>query len=280
MMLRTEGADLYYRVQGDGPPLLLAQSGEGDADRSVDLVARLVQHYTVISYDRRGLSRSRPDDPERPVTVAEHADDARRLIDAVADGPAVVVGCSFGAMIGLRLIADHPASVRLLVAHEPSSLGLLPTPERSAVTDSIRNLQQVHRRDGWRAVIPLLQQLLGIDPATQDREPGLTPQPVLTEQRAANFDRFLSTDCDTLLSDTLTAADIARSGPRIVPAAGRSTDPAVFDHRCAVLLSAALGVPVADFPGGHNGNLTHPAAFAARLHEVITDTLAATAQRA
>ena len=268
-MLRVDGANLYSRVEGVGPPVLLLQSGEGDADRSADLVRHLTTDHTVISYDRRGLSRSVVDDPARPVTVADHAADAHLLLASLTGEPVTMLGCSFGAMIGLRVAVDHPEQVRLLVAHEPSVLGLLPAAERAAVVATLRELQRVHRAQGWRAVVPLLQELLGIDPANQEREPGLTVQPPLAGHRAANFDWFFTRDCDAMLANPMTAADLAGLAAKVVPAAGRSTDPAMFDHRCAVLLGAALGVPVADFPGAHNGNLTHPMAFAARLREVM-----------
>ena len=64
-MLHVPGARLYFEVRGTGPLLLISQSGEGDAGRSVDLVDQLVEDHTVVTYDRRGLSRSTLDDPSR-----------------------------------------------------------------------------------------------------------------------------------------------------------------------------------------------------------------------
>ncbi|WP_458691048.1 hypothetical protein [Nocardia tengchongensis] len=37
---------------------------------------------------------------------------------------------------------------------------------------------------------------------------------------------------------------------------------------CAVELSELMGVEVTEFPGDHNGNLTHPAAYAATVREL------------
>ena len=272
MLLPVDGAKLYYQVEGSGPVLLVAQSGEGDADRSVDLVRHLVDSFTVITYDRRGLSRSVVDDVSRPVGVAEHARDAAAVLAAVTGEPAVMLGCSFGAMIGLKVAVDHPSSVRVLVAHEPSVLGLLPSAERAAVEAELTALQEVHRSSGWQAVVPLLQKLLDIDPARQDREPDLTVQSPLAGHRAANFDWFFTQDCSALLANKMTAADLAGLATKVVPAAGVATNPSMFDHRCAVLLGSALGTPVAEFPGAHNGNLTHPRAFAARFKTVVGDS--------
>jgi pimeloyl-ACP methyl ester carboxylesterase len=268
------GAKLYYQVEGSGPVLLVAQSGEGDADRSVDLLKHLVDDFTVITYDRRGLSRSAVDDPARPVTVAEHAADAVALLAAVTGEPATMLGCSFGAMIGLRVAVDNPSCLSLLVAHEPSTLGLLPSAERAGVIAELRELQRVHGESGWQAVVPLLLRLLDIDPATQDREPDLTPQPPLAGHRAANFDWFFTQDCSALQDNDMTAADLAGLLVKVIPAAGVATNPSMFDHRCAMLLGADLGAPVAEFPGAHNGNLTHPRAFAARFKAVVRRALA------
>src|SRR5690349_5731606 len=98
-ILEVPGAVLHYRLEGSGPLLLISQSGEGDADRTVDLVGHLKDEYTVLTYDRRGLSRSRLD---RPATMADHADDVHRLLAHLTDEPVAMLGCSLGAVIGLH----------------------------------------------------------------------------------------------------------------------------------------------------------------------------------
>lgn len=61
-----------------------------------------------------------------------------------------------------------------------------------------------------------------------------------------------------------------REGPvRIVPAAGHTAPRQVFDYRCAEELAAGLGVAPVHFPGGHNGNLTHPKGFAEVLRVLL-----------
>src|SRR5260370_395181 len=44
---------------------------------------------------------------------------------------------------------------------------------------------------------------------------------------------------------------------------------ATLPRRCAIALGTQLGVPVAEFPGGHGGPTTHPKSFAARLGEIL-----------
>ncbi|WP_214321321.1 alpha/beta fold hydrolase [Nonomuraea sediminis] len=267
MNLRVPGATLHYDVRGTGPMLLISQSGEGDADRSVDLVDQLVDRYTVITYDRRGLSRSVMDDPEGGVTMRDHADDVHRLLAAVTDEPVAMLGCSLGAVIGLHLSVAHPEQIHTLVAHEPVAPWLLPADEADHHRRELAELQTIHRRDGWTAAVKEVARVLGIDPASQDKEPGLTPQP-MTPARGANFDFFLAHDFTAVIEDTLDLALLG--GTRIIPAAGRTTPREVFDYRCAQELARIVGTDIAEFPGGHNGNLTHPRAYAARLVECLS----------
>ncbi|MCT9929642.1 alpha/beta hydrolase [Planotetraspora sp. A-T 1434] len=74
----------------------------------MDLVDHLVVDYTVVTYDRRGLSRSKVHDPAREVTMETHADDVHHLLACLTDEPALMVGCSLGAVIGLHLAIRHP----------------------------------------------------------------------------------------------------------------------------------------------------------------------------
>ncbi|MBW5485945.1 alpha/beta fold hydrolase [Streptomyces bambusae] len=276
-LLQVPGAELYYEVRGSGPLLLIAQSGEGDAGRSVDLVDRLAEDHTVVTYDRRGLSRSALP-PGRGVTMEEHADDVHRLLAELTDEPAVMLGLSLGASIGLHLAVRHPGQLSVLVAHEPVTPRLLPAGERSRHERELREIQERYRRDGLLPALGEVARVLGIDPAAQDREPGLTPQPGLSE-RAADFDFFLTRDLTAIVEDTFDPAELPRpagpagagAGPRIVPVTGRTTPRTVFDQRCAEELAALLGTQTAEFPGGHNGNLTHPAAWATRLREVLAE---------
>ncbi|MFC9394135.1 alpha/beta fold hydrolase [Streptomyces sp. NPDC057027] len=273
--LDVPGAVLHYQVRGTGPTLLISQSGEGDADRSTDLVRRLADSYRVITYDRRGLSRSRLDAPERGATLVEHADDVHRLLTALTDTPALMLGCSLGAVIGLHTAVRHPGLIRMLVAHEPVAPRLLPARERTHHERELTALQELYRRDGLSAALPEIARTLGIDPARTDAEPGLTPQP-MNALRVANFDHFIRHDFTAIVHDTLDPAALdpaalAHSGTRIVPAAGRTTPRTVFDHLCATSLAELVGEELVEFPGGHNGNTSHPEAYAARLRQVLAE---------
>ncbi|PWK70930.1 pimeloyl-ACP methyl ester carboxylesterase [Streptomyces sp. CG 926] len=270
--LAVPGATLHFQVVGRGPVLLLSQSGEGDADRTVDLVPHLTDTFTVVTYDRRGLSRSTLHDPARPVTMAEHADDVARLLAEVTDGPASMAGFSMGAAIGLQVVARHPGLLSTLIAHEPVMPNLLAEADRAEHLAELSAIQNAHSTGGLTAAFPAIALHLGIDPAHDATEDDLTPQP-LTPRRQANFGFFIGTEFTAVTTDDLDPAEAvraaARAGTRIIAATGRTTRPTVHTYRCALALAARLDTEPVEFPGGHNGNTAFPRATARTLKALL-----------
>ncbi|MEU4724946.1 alpha/beta hydrolase [Nonomuraea dietziae] len=267
-LLRVPGAALSFELRGTGPMLLISQSGEGDAGRSTDLVDQLAGDYTVVTYDRRGLSRSALDDPGQGVTLAQHADDIHRLLAELTDQPVPMLGCSLGASIGFHLAVEHPEQISTLVAHEPVTPRLLPADQRDRHERELEEIQHIHRRDGLRAALAMVADVLGIDPANPDFEPDLTPQP-MTPQRVRNFTFFIEHDLTAIIRDTLDVTALKDTPTRIVPVVGRTTPHTVFDRTCATALADLHGTHVREFPGGHNGNTTHPRAYATALRAAL-----------
>jgi len=226
--LPVPGARLYYKTRGTGPLLLLLQGGDGDADGTDALADQLTSHYTVLSYDRRGLSRSPISDPATPVDVATHSEDASRLLVALTSGPTLVFGASLGAVAGLDLVSRHPGQIQLLVAHEPPVTELLPEPERSQATREQEEVENLYRRDGIAAAMRKFVAVAGI--RFDDREPGMAiPQP--EPERIANLKFFLTHDAPAIRRYRLDLPALHDAAPRVVIAAGaRST---AFPRRCA-----------------------------------------------
>ncbi|HEV2871862.1 MAG TPA: alpha/beta fold hydrolase, partial [Actinomycetota bacterium] len=128
--LKVPGASLHYEVRGDGPLLLIIPGMPADAGLYTVLARRLAAGWTVVTYDPRGMSRSRLDGPATDQLVEVHADDAQRVLAAVGAGPAHVLTDSVSGLVGLQVAATEPEKVRTLVAFEPPVTELLPDRER------------------------------------------------------------------------------------------------------------------------------------------------------
>ena len=60
-VLDVPGARLYFETHGGGPLMVMVPGANGTADSFNRVTDHLAAHYTVVTYDRRGFSRSRPD---------------------------------------------------------------------------------------------------------------------------------------------------------------------------------------------------------------------------
>ncbi|MEV0825936.1 alpha/beta fold hydrolase [Nonomuraea rubra] len=120
-MLDVPGARLHYEVRGTGPVLLVMLGGSTDPAMATPLAELLSGRYTVLTYDRRGYSRSPLTAPSGEHPVALHADDALRLLDAAGSEPAHVFATHAGALIGLDLPAwIHGMLTRMAANADPS----------------------------------------------------------------------------------------------------------------------------------------------------------------
>ncbi len=164
----VRGIELQWEAGGSGPPVLFI-SGTGADLRAPDTIRPLLRSVTrALAFDQRNLGRSTIVDG--PATMADYADEAAALVDAVGpealgtNGPVAVVGLSFGGMVAQELALGHPRVVsRLaLVATTPGGAGAssyplhtlepLDTPEAEAVRTL--ELADVRLDAPWRAAHP------------------------------------------------------------------------------------------------------------------------------
>jgi len=270
--LETSEVDLYYTIRGSGPILLILQGGAGNADGSEALANELSCDFTVVTYDRRGLSRSTPIRAER-YEIATHADDAARLIGALSGEPAFVFGSSLGALIGVELVARHPGVVRLLIAHEPGLYALLEGAERDEALRGHREALETFQREGAPAAMKLMFARSGTDP--NDREAEV---PVLSvsradskamEEHSVNLRHFLTCDVPAVTRYQPDVAAVTAARSKIIPAIGSATSPSVLPYRCTVALAGVLHRTPVEFPGGHIAYMLRPKGVAQRIRDLI-----------
>jgi esterase len=157
----VNGIRLCYEEHGEGVPILCIHGGGSSALMWADAVEELARVGRVIAYDRRGCTRSERPEPYKRTTVAEQADDAAALLDALAATPAVVIGRSYGGAVAIDLALRYPDRVRALVLLEGDALGL--SPVALEWTRGIRErLREVAAQDGVDAVYEaLIGEVLG-----------------------------------------------------------------------------------------------------------------------
>jgi pimeloyl-ACP methyl ester carboxylesterase len=269
--MKVPGATIHYEVRGSGPVLLLISGGPTDADVYAGLAGCLARGYTVVTYEPRGNSRSSLDGPEAPWRLDLLADDAARLLDTVADGPAQVFGNSGGAVVGLELCARHPGKVQTLVAHEPPLVALLP--DAAAHLARGEAIQETYRRQG---VGPAMQMFLagaGLEarPPVPASGAGAEPTPEMREAMARlgrNLVLFLERGLREIGTVAPDLAALRASPTRIVVAAGETSGQQLAS-RCAAALADRLALPVVRFPGDHGGFMSDPEAFARALRATL-----------
>ena len=110
----VNGIEMYYRIVGEGSPILLIPGGLSDQhvwDAQLPILAR---DHTVIVADSRGQGRStRTDDP---ITYGLMADDYVALLDFLHIDKVDLVGWSDGGIIGLDIAMRYPERLTSLFA--------------------------------------------------------------------------------------------------------------------------------------------------------------------
>lgn len=259
--LQVLGASIYYEVRGSGPILLLIHGGGGDADKFHNIADHLAKWYTVVTYDRRGHSRSNLVNKTEDYHVHTHSEDAHLLLANLTNEPAYVFGSSSGAVIGLDLCIRHPEQVQLLIPHEPVLLQLLPENELKQAINFMEDLKTNHQSE----VIKLLSNI-------DDSNFGLSKD-MLTERLLGNSTYFTEYEIPGILSYTLNINALKtplKPTSIQVRSAGGSTSREFFPYHCAVNLAEHLGTEFVEFPGHHAGyNTVHHKEFAERLHDVL-----------
>jgi pimeloyl-ACP methyl ester carboxylesterase len=117
---------LYYEERGEGAPILCIHGTSSSALVWESADQQLARLGRVIAYDRRGCTRSQRPDPYHATSVAEHADDAAALLEALSATPAIVIGRSYGGEVATDLALRYPDRVRALVLLEGASRRLTP----------------------------------------------------------------------------------------------------------------------------------------------------------
>ncbi|WP_433037077.1 alpha/beta fold hydrolase [Actinomycetospora sp. CA-053990] len=271
-LISANATAIHYEITGDGPPLLFVAGAGGDAGYWTATAAELADAFTVVTYDRRGNSRS-PSTPGHATSLAEQADDAAALLRELGLAPAIVVGTSFGAIVTATLVERHPLVVERAVLHEPPLIGVLPDGEEigaqlmSLIGDGMA-------RGGPPAAMDLFMRSVATASELDSADP------LLVARLLANAEVFFGGELELVASYRPDPVRLRATGVEVTVAAGRD-DPQRYLARSAGWLADQLGAPVLETSGAHLPYNDRPSVFADELRALLAEeTVAPAAHRA
>ena len=277
------GATITYDVRDaetdtDAPILMMIGSPmDASGFRS------LSEHFadrTVVTYDPRGVSRSKRTDDANRSTPDEHADDIHRVIADLDAGPVDLFASSGGAVNALALVSRHPEQVGTLVAHEPPAAQALP--DREEALAAAADVHETYMREGTgpgMAKFIALTSVQGPIPADYTDQPAPDPAAfgMPTEDDGTRDDPLLA---QNMISCTHYEHDfdaVREGSTRVVVAVGAESED-MFTYRAGTAIAERLEADPVVFPGGHGGFLAgefgyqgDPDAFAVTLREVLSE---------
>ena len=252
--------DLYWEATGAGPAVLLIAGTPGDAGQFEALVPELAGDHLVVTYDRRGTSRSAAPAGWTSTAVAEQADDAAAVLAQVGVQDALVFGTSNGAAVALEVALRHPARVRRAVVHEIPLLSVLvdPAPVGAMLGALIGSAMEAGGPEA--ALAAFLRFAFG--DAVVDAW-----SPALRARLLANAGMVFSVELRAFQAYRPEPERLAACAVPVSVLVGVDEEAAFF-HEAAGWVAAALGTEVGRAPGGHGAHFSHPAALARTLRGI------------
>ncbi len=260
--LKVPGAQLYYEVEGSGPLLILIPGAAGVGEVFRKVTRELSARYQVVTYDRRGFSRSQLDGPQDyEHRLSTDTDDVRRLIEHLTDKPAIVFGNSSGAIVALEVLTHYHERVQTVVAHEPPAVNLLP--DAATWLAFFDGVYDTYRKEG---VPKAMHQFASGVVGSADRQ--VIEHALREHPNESNTRYWMEHELRQYPRVELDLAALAANAERIVLAGGRDSQDQMT-YQPNKVLASTLGLNLIDLPGGHLGFMASPAEFAKELMDAL-----------
>ena len=144
--------NLFYETHGTGEPLVLIPGFASGAWIWFEQIAELSKHFQVITFDPRGISRSKFEITETPiVSINLIAEDICQILDELKIEKANVLGASFGGFVAQEFALNHANRLNKLILactsfgganHVPPSMEVLMS---FASTDSLNSSERIRK---------------------------------------------------------------------------------------------------------------------------------------
>jgi pimeloyl-ACP methyl ester carboxylesterase/ketosteroid isomerase-like protein len=144
MDIRTRGTKIHVKEQGDGELALVFLHYYGGSSRTWDgVAAELSGQYRTVATDHRGWGDSEA--PEHGYSIADLANDAQDVIEALDLRRYVLVGHSMGGKTAQLLASRRPAGLEgvVLVAPSPPSPMALAQEQRAQMAAAYETRESI-----------------------------------------------------------------------------------------------------------------------------------------
>lgn len=136
--ISTRHGKLFYEIQGEGEPLVLIKGMSLSSRHWLGFDKKMAQYYQVITFDNRGVGRSKSKLDWR-FSMKLLAQDVCDIMDAADVESAHLMGFSLGGMMSLATATLFPERVRSITLVNSSIGGMLmPRLSPAAVFTSLR----------------------------------------------------------------------------------------------------------------------------------------------
>lgn len=155
MKVRSDDAEIFYDVWGDGPAVVLLHAFPLNHKLWQPVGERLATRYRVVLVDLRGHGRSGVGNG--PATMQKHAADVARVCDDAGIGQAVFGGVSIGGYVLFEFWRSFRERVRALVLSDTRS----PADNEQTRTGRLQAADEVEKHGPDQFLEGLLPKLVG-----------------------------------------------------------------------------------------------------------------------
>ncbi len=261
-VVTVNDAQIYCQFLGKGPAILFIPGLGGDGSSFEVVANKLAEKYTVITYDRRGHSRSQPPFDWHKTTMKEQADDAAGLLKILGFKSAVIYGNGIGGLIAIEMMVNHPQVVKKAILHDPTIYAALENGPHSDVPKGAGDLlRSTFFTKGSRTTLGMfLQWEYGAEAMA------MLPGHVLS-RIMSNGETFVMIDFPAFAFYKPDLAQLKKVKTPVVVLASTTTPP--WWRVMCNWAGEHLHTPVESFLGGHAPYLDHPLEMSAALQEYL-----------
>lgn len=262
-LIDVSGIQLYYELYGSGPLVLFISGTTSDAGHFEQVARLLADEFTVVTYDRRGNSRSPLPVGWNETSMDEQADDAAGLIRALGLGPAAAFGTSGGAVILLNLLLRHPEVLRGAIVHEPSLVPVLSNAEEVAAMIKLVTEDSLVKVDPRGTMELVLRQNIG-----DANFENLVPE--LRERMLGNAEVTFFIELAAFSSYVPDARALAEVKVPVQVVAGTDSR-GVYYYEAAEWVAKRLGTKLREIPGAHTPYFDRPKEMAEAIRPFLRE---------